>query len=147
MHRGHPSISLELFKQKCSEKGLKITPQRLAIFKELSKSKDHPSSDDIYKRIKKDFPHISFDTVYRTLLSFFELGIIRLVEGYGEKRRFDPHTNNHHHLRCLTCNAIIDFYNQSYDNISVPQDLKKHFKVLNKKVVLEGICKNCMKGS
>ena len=147
MFDDHPSLSLKQFKQKCTENGLKITHQRIAIYKELSKAKDHPSSDDIYKRIKKDFPHISFDTVYRTLLSFSELGIIRLVEGYGEKRRFDPHTKNHHHLRCLKCNAIIDFYNKSYDNIPVPQELNKQFKVLNKKVVLEGICKKCRKKS
>ncbi|MBU0468617.1 MAG: transcriptional repressor [Candidatus Omnitrophica bacterium] len=137
------SLSIEQFKQKCKESGLRITHQRLAIFEELSKSKDHPSADDVYRKIRKIFPHISFDTVYRTLQSFYQIGIIKIVEGYGEKKRFDSHTKNHHHLRCLKCNSIIDFYNKSYDSISVPQELKKEFEVLNKKVVLEGICKNC----
>ena len=138
-----PNISLEQFKQKCSSKGLRITPQRLAIYKELSQAKNHPSCEDIYKRIKKAFPHISFDTVYRTLTTFSEIGVIRLVEGYGEKKRFDPNVKNHHHLRCIKCNAIIDFYNQSYDKLLVPKEVKESFEVLNKKVVLEGICKNC----
>jgi len=139
----HKDIFRQEFKKTCAQHGLKITHQRIAIYEELSKAKDHPSADVIFNRIKKVFPHISFDTVYRTLTSFSEMGLIKLVEGCGEKKRFDPNTENHHHLRCIKCNVIIDFYNKSYDKISVPRALKKEFEVLNKKVVLEGICKKC----
>ena len=143
MESTSPNRSLDQFKQKCSSKGLKITPQRLAIYQELSKAKEHPSCEDIYQRVRKVFPHISFDTVYRTLSTFCEMGVIRLVEGSGEKKRYDPNIKNHHHLRCLHCQAIIDFNNPSYDKIVVPEKIQKEFKVLNRKVVLEGICKNC----
>lgn len=137
------SKAREFIKKTCTEKGLKVTPQRVIIYEELSKATDHPSAEAIYKRVKKILPNISFDTVYRTLLSFTDLGIINLVEGYGEKKRFEPNTYNHHHCRCVKCHKIIDFCNEAYNSIQVPDELSKQFQVLNKRVILEGICAKC----
>ena len=131
----------QMFLNKCSQSGLKITPQRSIIYEELVKSKDHPSVNTLYQRVRKSLPNISFNTVYKTLLSFSKIGIVRPAEGYEEGRRFDPDMNNHHHLHCIRCQKIIDFTNASYDSIKVPSKLNEEFAVLNKKVVLEGICK------
>ena len=79
-----------IFYQHARENGLKLTPQRTAIYEELLKAKDHPTADMIYKRIIKKIPNISFDTVNRTLLTFSEIGITNIVEGYGQPKRYDP---------------------------------------------------------
>jgi len=131
------------FKEICVEKGMKITPQRSLIFDVLSEAKDHPAADAIYKRVRKSMPNISFDTVYRTLLLFAEKGMVSLVEGYGEQKRFEPNDHNHHHCRCVKCHSIIDFCNDFYDSIQVPEELSGKFQVINKRVVLEGICAKC----
>jgi Fur family peroxide stress response transcriptional regulator len=136
---------LNIFYQRAKKNGLKITPQRTAIYQELLKARDHPSADIIYKRIIQKIPNISFDTVNRTLLTFAKIGITNIVEGYGQPKRYDPDMNNHHHFRCMQCNSIIDFHNKNYDNIAVPEDIKKRFTVINKKVVLEGLCDKCRK--
>lgn len=136
-------MSEKLFREKCRENQIKITDQRLAIYKELSRSFDHPSADKIFQKIKKKFPGISFDTVNRTVLTFSEIGLIRMVEGCGDVRRFDPDTHQHHHLRCIKCHQIIDFKNKTYDSITIPKDIPKGFTVLSKKVVLEGLCQDC----
>ena len=94
--------SLDFFYRRSKEHGLKITPQRIAIYQELLKAKDHPCADDIYKRIVKKIPNISFDTVNRTLLTFSKIGITNVVEGYGQSKRYDPDLNTHHHSRHLT---------------------------------------------
>jgi Fur family peroxide stress response transcriptional regulator len=145
METKEQTVLVARFKQKCRAHGLKITPQRTAIHRELIKSKDHPSASDIFSRIRKTFPHISFDTVNRTLQSFNEIGVVTLVEGYGEPKRFDPDTKPHHHFRCVKCNYIIDLHNESFDNIRIPPDMKKRFTVLNRRVVIEGICEKCGK--
>ena len=137
-------IMIELFRTKCEQHKLRVTPQRLVIYEELVKSKDHPSADVIFKRTRKLFPNISFDTVYRTLLTFTEIGLVRLVEGYGEAKRFDPDLDSHHHLRCIKCNTIIDFHEKAYDKLPVPPNIEQQFEIINKRVVLEGICKNCI---
>lgn len=122
-----------------------MTPQRIAIYQELIKSKDHPDSEDIYERIKNVFPDISLDTVYRTLSKFAEIGVVHIVEGYGEAKRYDPDTNKHHHFRCQKCNKIVDFHDVSYDNLKIPRALQNNFSVTNIKVVLEGTCNECIR--
>jgi len=134
---------LEVYYLRSKKHGLKITPQRTAIYQELLKAKDHPSADIIYKRLIKRVPNISFDTVNRTLLTFSKIGIANIVEGYGQPKRYDPSVDTHHHCRCTQCNRIVDFQNKAYDNISIPEEIQKQFTVLNKKVVLEGFCDRC----
>jgi Fur family peroxide stress response transcriptional regulator len=137
---------LDLFYQRSKEHGLKITPQRTTIYQELLKARDHPSADVIYRRLVKKIPNISFDTVNRTLLTFSKIGIANVVEGYGQPKRYDPDMDTHHHFRCIQCNNIIDFQNKAYDDITVPQEIQNQFTVLNKKVVLEGLCDKCRRG-
>ena len=134
-----------MFYQKSKEHDLKLTFQRAAIYEELLRAKDHPTADVIYKRIVKKIPNISFDTVNRTLLTFSKIGITNVVEGYGQAKRYDPDTVLHHHFRCIHCGSIIDLYSREFDNITVPDEIHKQFTVINKKVVLEGLCNKCRK--
>ena len=131
-------IGLNFFKEKCRERNLKITPQRIAIYEQLMGDSSHPTANDVYKKVYEKFPHISFDTVNRTLLLFAETRIIKRVEHFGKHKRFDPDIDNHHHLFCIKCNRIIDFYNQEYDELKIPSTITDKYTVLGKKVVLEG---------
>jgi len=133
----------EFFKEKCRESNLKLTPQRFAVYQELLKSRDHPSADVIFRRLRKLFPNISLDTVNRTLLTFYKVGIAQIVEGSGVPKRFDANRDQHHHFRCISCNGIIDVYGDSFDNIKIPEEIKRQFIVMNKTVHLEGICDKC----
>jgi Fur family peroxide stress response transcriptional regulator len=118
----------------------------MAIYELLIEATDHPSSEEVYDRIKKKFPDISLDTVYRTLTTFSDIGVINTVEGYGEAKRYDPEIEPHHHFRCKSCNNIIDFCNTVYDNLEIPREFRKNFKITNLRVVLEGVCEKCAKG-
>ena len=137
---------MESFRKKCREQNLKITPQRTEIYKELLKAKDHPSADMMYKRIRKNLPNISFDTVYRTLLSFSEIGIVDIVEGYGEPKRFDPDTRDHHHFRCIKCGKIKDLRIALKEDIEIPEEISKDITVIRKKIIIEGFCEDCKTG-
>jgi Fur family peroxide stress response transcriptional regulator len=139
------NASLEFFRKKCRANNLKVTPQRIVIYRELLKSKDHPNAEALFKRVKNIIPDISLDTVNRALLTFSKIGIVKNVEGYGEPRRYDPNIENHHHFRCVNCHSIIDFDYRPYDDIIIPGDIKKRFSVLNRKVLLEGYCDKCRK--
>ena len=139
----HPPELKKIFYDKCAENGLKITPQRSLIFDELSRAKDHPTADAIYKRVRQSLSNISFDTVYRTLLSFTKIGIVNLVEGTGEQKRFEPNLHQHHHFRCIKCYTIYDFENEAYNKIVVPEAVQRQGIITNKRVLLEGICAKC----
>jgi len=134
---------LENFRLMCKKHNLKITPQRIAIYKELLHSGTHPSADDVFQNLKGDFANISYDTVNRTLLSLAEIGLIDVVKSPGGARRFDPNTDSHHHLHCVKCGKIMDFYSDVCDKLNVPEEIQSHFTVLSKRVVVNGICKAC----
>jgi len=133
----------EIFRNKCREANLKITPQRTIIFDALVNDKGHPTADIVFQRVRKKIPNISFDTVSRTLLSFVDMGLLKVVEGYGRPKRFDTDVDSHHHFQCLKCNKIIDFCDTGFDALEIPKEIKNRFTVTGKKVVLEGLCDSC----
>jgi Fur family peroxide stress response transcriptional regulator len=133
----------DTFVAKSREHHLRVTPQRVAIYRLLAGSKEHPSADVIFQNITKEFPHLSYDTVNRTLLTFSRIGLVSVVEGLGKPRRFDCNPNSHHHFHCRECGQIIDFYNADYDRLEVPKEIRDRFTVQEKKVVLSGICDRC----
>ena len=131
------------FESICREHGLSITPQRVAIYKELLSSLEHPSAIMIYKKVSEYYPNISLDTVNRTLLTFHKIGLAKAVGGSGDPKRFDPNLEPHHHFRCISCGEIIDFRDEFYDALEIPAEIKEKFVVLEKKVHLEGFCDQC----
>jgi Fur family transcriptional regulator, peroxide stress response regulator len=133
----------EIFRNKCREANLKVTPQRTIVFDALANDKGHPTADIVFQKVRKKIPNISFDTVNRTLLSFADMGLLKVVEGYGRPKRFDTDIDSHHHFQCLKCNKIIDFRDKTLDAIEVPKDIKSRFTITGKKVVLEGFCDSC----
>jgi Fur family transcriptional regulator, peroxide stress response regulator len=131
------------FVKHCRDKGLKITPQRLAIYSQLLRSGKHPSAEMLYKKIKGRFPNISLDTVNRTLMTLSEIGAAFIVEGSGDARRFDADTSEHQHFRCVKCRRVIDFHHRPFDDLKLPDELSSKFTVLRKTVYVEGICDRC----
>ncbi|NQT27304.1 transcriptional repressor [candidate division KSB1 bacterium] len=133
----------EVFIQHCRERGLKVTPQRITIYKALAGSTDHPTADFVYRNIHKEHPNISFETVNRTLLKFAETGILDVIESFSGARRFDPNLDSHHHIHCVQCGMIVDFKDEQFNNIQIPKQFKREYKVVSKRVVINVICELC----
>ncbi len=134
------------FVDRCRKAGRKVTAQRIAVYRELICSDDHPSAEMLYHKIKKSSPSISLDTVNRTLLTLYEMGETSMVEGTGDAKRFDGSSAKHQHFRCIKCKRIIDFHHKAFDEIKIPESISKKFTVLKKSVYLEGICDQCRTG-
>ena len=131
------------FMDKCRQAGLKITPQRTAIYQELLQTDEHPSAEMLYKKVKVKLPNISLDTVNRTLLTLSEIGAAFIVEGSGDAKRYDAGLDVHQHFKCIKCKRIIDFHHKLFDDIKPPAYINDNFKVLRKTVYIEGICDLC----
>ena len=143
MQKDPSEENLVFFERKCREHGLKITPQRIAIYEQLSGSKQHPSAETVFSLVRKKVPHISLDTVNRTLLTFSEIGLVDVVEGRGDPRRYDPNMSAHHHFYCVSCGEIKDFRRKEYDQLDLPGQIKKNCVVFSKRVVINGLCEKC----
>lgn len=134
---------VQQFIETCRRHRLKITPQRVAIYRALMRSHQHPTADLMFRTVQADFPNISFDTVNRTLLTFADIGVVDVVEVFGGPKRFDPDINDHHHLHCKACGKIIDFENDDYSDLDVPETIAGTFTVISKRIVLKGLCDAC----
>ena len=60
------------FREKLKEKGLKVTPQRVAIYEAIVNLKNHPTAENVIEYIKLNHPNISVGTVYKVLDSLVE---------------------------------------------------------------------------
>ncbi|MFZ5997241.1 MAG: Fur family transcriptional regulator [Nitrospirota bacterium] len=125
------------------KKGLKLTPQRLAIFDYLKGNTDHPSAEEIYQAVSKKFPTMSFATVYNTLETLRKRGEILALTIDFDRKRFDPTTKPHHHLICVTCKRIVDIQNKF--ELHVPHEIEADFDIIGNHVEFYGICNQCKK--
>ena len=88
-------------------RGLRITPQRVAIVRLFAEDPSHPTAQELFERLRPTFPTMSFATVYNTLDALAGAGLSRTLR-LGNAARFDPNTEPHHHAVCDRCGAIVD---------------------------------------
>ncbi len=136
----------EVMIKKLRNSGYKITPQRFALVKLLSDSKNHPSVEDLYGQLRIDFPTMSLATVYRNVLLIKSLGEV-LELGFPEgKNRYDgkkPYP--HPHLICTRCKRIMDMDWVDIKEVTRKIEHETGFEIRNHRMDFFGICAKCMK--
>jgi Fur family peroxide stress response transcriptional regulator len=137
---------LKAFKGMCRKEGLKITHQRLEIFKELLNSEDHPTVDTLYHRLLPKLPTISLDTIYRTLTTLEQHGLVARVQSEESQARFEGKMEEHHHAICKKCGKITDFCWNFSGEEELPDEILNWGKIFKKNITLHGLCKECAQG-
>lgn len=123
------------------EKGIKVTPQRIAILNFLEGNKIHPCIEDIYNYVTKEYPTISLATVYNTMDMLEDINeVIKLKIGKDNKVNYDYDTLPHNHFYCKKCKKIYDLEYSFTKNI--PEDIKGN-KVEEVHAYFKGVCKKC----
>ena len=88
--------------------GLRVTRPRLAV---LSVVHDHPHADthSIMAVVRRDHGEVSHQAVYNVLGSLTAAGLLRRFQPEGSVARYEARVgDNHHHLVCRSCGAIVD---------------------------------------
>jgi len=91
------------------EKGLKVTPQRLAVLEAIHVLNNHPPAEKIIGYIRQNHPNISTATVYKVLDAFVSGGLVKRVKTDQDVMRYDAITASHHHLYCTDSDDILDY--------------------------------------
>lgn len=128
-----------------SAKGLRVTPQRVAILEAISSLDNHPSAENIIEFTKANYPNISIGTVYKVLDSFVENKLLKKVKTESGTMRFDPLLNKHHHLYCESSDRIEDFEDETLDELISNYFQKKgikNFNIQNIQLHITGTFKN-----
>lgn len=134
-------VRLERLKRACRNVGMRMTHQRLEIFREVAQTGEHPDADTIFQRVRKRLPTVSHDTVYRTLASLEEIGLVKRVDPIRGGSRYDANADQHHHFVCTGCGAITDIYLQ-YEP-PLPEGIENLGDVESLHLQVRGVCQNC----
>ena len=113
------------------EKGLKVTPQRIAIYDAVVKLNNHPSAENVVEAISKDFPSISVGTVYKVLNVLVENRLLKKVKSEKDIMRYDAIVNHHHHLYCNASDRIVDYDDKELDALVADYFKKKKIENFN----------------
>ena len=140
---GLAETDLAVFMERLRESGIKLTHQRMEIFKEVASRMDHPDAASVYERVRERVPTISLDTVYRTLWMLKEAGLITTLGPAHDRLRFDANTTPHHHFVCTSCGKTEDFYSDEFNSLTAPNDVSKIGFVVRAQVELRGVCHAC----
>ncbi|MCT4544895.1 MAG: transcriptional repressor [Vallitalea sp.] len=124
-------------------KKLKVTPQRIAIFKILYDSTEHPSAEHIYKCLQSTHPTMSLATVYKTLDTLKKAELVQEFNVGEDSFRYDANVNVHPHMVCLKCKKVFDLDTDKLNNIKSLAQEETDFNILSEKIFFYGICAQC----
>ncbi|MEA2372728.1 MAG: Fur family transcriptional regulator, stress-responsive regulator [Solirubrobacteraceae bacterium] len=87
---------------------LHVTRPRVAV---LAAVHEHPHADtnSIIDLVREDLGEVSHQTVYDVLRALTGAGLVRRIHPPGSVARYESRVgDNHHHLVCRSCGAIVD---------------------------------------
>lgn len=135
-------------KEKLSEAGYKLTPQReVTVQVMVEQDSDHLSAEEIYIKVKDRNVGIGLATVYRTLEILTELKILNKITFQDGLARYDlkkSETNHQpHHLLCLKCGAIEEVQQDLLKEVEDKIEHEYQFKITDHRLTFHGVCKEC----
>ena len=129
----------ELFR----EAGLRVTPQRQAVFGLLQGDASHPTVEALFDRARVQMPTLSLKTVYQTVHDLEALGEVHVLDLGTGSVRVDPNVEDeHHHLVCTSCGQVRDLP-VAFDDLHVPARWRRGFAVDDVVVIFRGRCEDC----
>ena len=124
-------------------RGLKVTPQRQAVFRILHDNRTHPTAEAVHAEITRDLPTVSLRTVYQTLNDLTAMGELGQIDVGTRSARFDPNLEPHHHLVCDACGLLTDL-EVTFPEVAVPEGIAVDFEITRTEIVFRGRCASCL---
>ena len=126
------------------EHGLRVTPQRRAIWSAFEGGgAGHLSADEVLRRARRELPELSRATVYNALGELVASGLLEPLDGQGSQL-YDANLAAHHHFRCRSCKRLSDVHPAGVERLRLDAN---GFRIEQTRVVFEGLCPDCSRGS
>jgi len=133
--------------ERCRARGIRITPQRLAVYEALARDGSHPTAESIHAQLRSRMASLSLATVYRILEFLEREELVRKVSTTDAVGRFDANLSRHHHLVCRTCGRMTDFEEQFLERPVLPRALPGSFRAEELDVRILGTCQSCRRAA
>ncbi|MFC1964632.1 Fur family transcriptional regulator [Chloroflexota bacterium] len=129
---------------KLSEKGYRLTPQRMMVLTAIENSANHISAEEIYAQVVAKYPHVNISTVYRTMDLLKKLGLVTDTDLGGGSVRYHPaDRGHHHHLVCQECGTIIDLDESVLSSLKNTLRREYKFDADLRHLAIFGRCRKC----
>ena len=128
------------------ERGLRVTPQRFAVLRNLLARTDHPTAEGILSDLNQQAPASSQATVYASLRALCDVGLVREVHLQGGVCRYDANVTPHHHFLCRSCGRIEDIPWHQLEQVRTDR-ISAGLQVDSVEVTLRGTCEQCQSQS
>jgi Fur family ferric uptake transcriptional regulator len=129
-----------------SEKGYRLTPQRMMVMSAIENSDHHISAEEIYAKVVAKYPHLNISTVYRTLELLHWLGLVTETDLGGGRVRYHPvDKGHHHHLVCQECGKVVDLDESVLGNLKTAIRRDYKFDPDIRHMAFFGRCVDCRK--
>ncbi|GAB7046825.1 Fur family transcriptional regulator [Catenuloplanes indicus] len=122
---------------------LRVTRPRLAVLAALH---DHPhaDTDTVISLVRTDQPMVSHQAIYDVLRALTDAGLVRRIQPAGATARYETRVgDNHHHLVCRSCGAIVDVECVTGQAPCLTASDDHGFAVDEAEVVFWGTCPAC----
>jgi Fur family ferric uptake transcriptional regulator len=135
------------FKEFIKRKGLKYTPEREAILREILKIDDHFDVEELYLRFKQKGSKISKASIYRTIPLLIEGGFIQEVYKQEGHSHYEVTLNKlpHIHFICISCKRVDEVIDDRLVELIKEHEEKKGYKLLTYHLEVFGLCPECKK--
>ena len=88
--------------------GVQVTAQRIAVLQAVA-ARPHATADVVAEMARSEIGAISKQSASDALSTLVDAGIVRRIEPAGSAARYETRVgDNHHHLVCRGCGAVVD---------------------------------------
>ena len=134
-----------VFTEFLAEQGLKLTPERRAVFEAVLETHRHFDAEEMVSIIKEHEKKISRATVYRTLDLLVKGGFVRAME-LGDSKKVYEHIighRHHDHLICTECGRTLEFDEDVIETLQQQVCERLNFKPHRHSLRIFGVCDRC----
>jgi Fur family transcriptional regulator, ferric uptake regulator len=138
-----------IFREYLREHGLKYTPERHALLRQVLADDEHFEAEQLLMEIRQGVFRVAKATVYRTLPLLVNCGIIRQVQfgdQFTEKHAHYEHTfahEPHDHMVCRRCGKIIEFDSKEILRLRDALSEQFGFQPTSHRLQISGFCADC----
>jgi len=138
---------VDKFTEYLMTQGMRLTTERETIVREVFASHEHFDADQLVSRLSErtDGKRVSRSTVYRTLELLVEAGLLRTVARPNGREVYEHDYGypQHDHLICNECGSLIEFVEDSINEILARVAEENGFRVSSHRLEVYGKCADC----
>lgn len=136
---------MEKVQEYLMSKGIRPSPQRIAIMNYLLDNCNHPTVEAVYDALHTSMPTLSKTTVYNTLKLFEKKQAVQILNIDERNVRLDATMEPHAHFQCMRCGKIFDVPVKNGGKMAELLGMNEmtDFEVQQAQIYYKGLCPHC----